>query len=478
MRGEFQNASGDRSRRASFVARAAPWFLILLLLALVAGCRLVKDVANVPSQAVRAVTPGKDKSAVDPVDVQQRLLRFADEFAAAMLAGVEKLKRGTKAISPAEVLRLKIVFATEASSIASGPNAIANLLDMTVFVSVVRMAVETHWQPNVYGESAQPLLESCRNFETEIWKLAATVLKPEQQAELREAIGVWRQAHPTPENILGARAVGFASEVAKTQRDAAQEASVFALLRLDPLAGLDPATREIAQARLFAERALYIAQWMPTLLRWQTELLGLNAVAMPEVQQLVANSTQLAGSVDRFARAAEQLPKQVGTEREEILKALESQERGLATLAADVRQTITAGTQMSTSLNTTLTTFDGLMRRFGVGETNNASPPGTNAEPFRILDYAQTASQLETTARRLTELLVTLDRTLGSTNLKQLSAQAGPVIQQAQSSGKEIVDYAFWKGVLLAVIVCGLVWGTVLLNRLLRPRRADREDLS
>ena len=53
---------------------------------------------------------------------------------------------------------------------------------------------------------------------------------------------------------------------------------------------------------------------------------------------------------------------------------------------------------MSTSLNTTLTTFDALMKRFGVGETNNASPPSTNAEPFRIQDYGQTAVQLE--ARR------------------------------------------------------------------------------
>ena len=45
------------------------------------------------------------------------------------------------------------------------------------------------------------------------------------------------------------------------------------------------------------------------------------------------------------------------------------------------------------------------------------------------------------------ELLVTLDRTIGSTNLLQLSAQVGPVVQQARSGGKEIVDYAFWKGI-------------------------------
>jgi len=36
---------------------------------------------------------------------------------------------------------------------------------------------------------------------------------------------------------------------------------------------------------------------------------------------------------------------------------------------------------MSTSLNTTLITFDALMKRCGVGETNNAAPPDTNSPP-------------------------------------------------------------------------------------------------
>jgi hypothetical protein len=112
-----------------------------------------------------------------------------------------------------------------------------------------------------------------------------------------------------------------------------------------------------------------------------------------------------------------------------------------------------SGTEMSISLNTTLETFDALMKRFGVGETNSAGPAPTNAEPFRIQDYTQTAAQLEATAQRLTELLITFDQTLGSTNLAKLTAQVGPVVQQAQTSSKAIVDYTFWKGVLLVVVV-------------------------
>jgi hypothetical protein len=388
-----------------------------------------------------------------PADIQQILLRFEDEFSTRAVLGIGKLRYGANAPDPAKVLQWKIALGTETCAIASGPNAFANLLDMTVFVTVTRADLEEYWQPEIFGESAQPMLESCRNAETNIWQLVGRLLNPAQQAELRAAIAAWRRQSPRPEGVVAARAVGFASQIAEaTRADTTKSGSVFSLLMLDPFSGLDPATREIAETRMFAERALYVAQKTPTLLRWQTELLSLNAVQLPAVQQLVENSTRIAASAERFSGAAERLPGQVSTEREEILAALQAQEKQLTPLVSEVRAALAAGSQMSASLNTTITTFDGLMKRFGIGETNTAGPPKTNAEPFRIQDYTAAAAQLDTMARQLNELLRTLDETLGSTNLAKLSAQVGPVVQQAQAGGREIVDYAFWKGILLLVI--------------------------
>ena len=101
---------------------------------------------------------------------------------------------------------------------------------------------------------------------------------------------------------------------------------------------------------------------------------------------------------------------------------------------------------------------------FGVGETSPAAPPDSNAVPFRVQDYTACAAQLEVTARQLTELLVTLDRTIGSTNLTQLTERVSPVVQQAEAGGKEIVDYAFWKGIIFVafVLVAALVYRTLV----------------
>jgi hypothetical protein len=88
-----------------------------------------------------------------------------------------------------------------------------------------------------------------------------------------------------------------------------------------------------------------------------------------------------------------------------------------------------------------------------VGEPKSGEQPPPNAVPFRIQDYTQSAAQIEATAERLTEFLGMLDRTMSPSNLAQFSAQVDPVVQQAQAGGKEVVDYAFRKGILLVVIV-------------------------
>ena len=254
--------------------------------------------------------------------------------------------------------------------------------------------------------------------------------------------------------MLVARAVGLALQVAQVNRaDTAKPGSLFSLLMFDPLAELDPARRELAQTRLFAERALFVSQKMPTLLRWQTELLSIETLEQPAALQWATNATQIAASVERFTRAAEQLPQQVSAEREEILKAIQSQESALLPVLNEARQTIAAGTQMSSSLTTTLAAFDEVLKRLGVGEPESAESSATNAEPFRIQNYGQVALQLEAAARQLTELLRTFDQTLGANSRSQLATQIGPVVQQAQAGGKDFVDYVFWKGFLFVAVV-------------------------
>jgi len=142
-----------------------------------------------------------------------------------------------------------------------------------------------------------------QEVEKEIWRIAATTLKKEQISELRTAIKTWHEQYPNVRTPRDLGSLGVSSEVARMNRSPqpGMTSSVFNLLAIDPLAGLDPATRELASTRLFAERGLFLARHMPTLIRWETELLVIQTAEMPQMETLLTNTTQLSESADRFS---------------------------------------------------------------------------------------------------------------------------------------------------------------------------------
>jgi hypothetical protein len=442
--------------------------LLLLVAVLSAGCSWLRWQAKLPSRTFQTILAGTEGGAsIDPVELQEKLLRSADIFLMGMPTAAEKLHHNGAPISPVELQTLKISSTTTLLTLATGPNVLTNLLDMVVVMTRSRMMVEAYWLPKVYGESARPLLDTCRELETQLWQLVTPILTTAQQGELRETIDTLHQQDREARTLLLAQASSFVADVAKvSQRKRSEPGSVFSLLMLDPLSGLDPATRELAETRLFAERALFIARRMPTLLRWEMELFTVKTAELPQIQQLLTHSAQLATAAERFSQAAEQVPTMLATEREQLLTALKEQASGLSGLTKDVQLMLATGSQMADAANGALKTFQEVTAQFKTG------PPDPNTPPFRIRDYTDAAAQIHATATELVALLQALEGVAGSPHLAQVSSQVSVLTQQVQSSGREVVDYAFQKILLLVVLCCGVVLVTVLVYRLLTVRLA------
>jgi hypothetical protein len=463
--------------------------LALLLAGLGPGCSLVETTLKMPVKAVGWMLPGTHwTEPVDPVELQEQLLRFADNFTAATVGATEPLRRDGKPPDRIELLTIRLLLASEALSVATGANALGNLVDMVVFVTGARMRVQDYWMPKVYGDSALPMLEALQKQEAQIWAVADKVLKPPQRAELRDAIEGWRKQAPKAYGSLANFAsVGLVAEVTKSARKTASStpSSVFSLLDIDPLAGLDPATRELAQTRLFAERAIYIGQRMPLLIQWRMELVTLRTAAIPEVRQAVENSTQLAAAGDRFSRVAEQTPALIssettriidafGSEREKILGAFKLQQPGLTALAREVGQTMAQGTKMADATGATLKIFDGVVAQF---RHDPAEPKETSqGEPFRIKDYAETAAEIARMSDRLTILLNALQPNLNPEVFAKLTAEADTVAARTQQRGQDLVDYAFRKALELIAAASGLILASSLAYRYMTGRMARPGD--
>ena len=443
--------------------RWLPKIVILIALALSAdGCSLLKNTLELPENGIRSLfSLNQNNDAPDPVELQSQLLRFADNYIDAINLASWGLQRSDG--QPAErrtLLRRRIAITNDVLAIATAANTNANLLDMVILVSLNRMSVADFWLPQRYGESAKSLLLASQEAEKEIWRIAATALKPEQIKELRTAIQTWHDQHPDVRSPRDIGALGFASDVAKMNRGSRPgiTSSVFNLLTIDPLAGLDPATRELANTRLFAERGMFLARHMPTLIRWETELLVIQTAEMPQMEKLLANTTQLSESADRFSQTAEQLPGLISTERQQIVQALNTQLPGLTSLAAQTEKALDAGKLMSNGTTATLKSFQDVLRQL------QASPSNPDSEPFRINDYTAAAAQINATTQDLVKLLQTFDQTLAPGKLDVFSTRLDALTRQTQASGKELVDYTFRRTLFLALILMGSACVMVLVS--------------
>jgi hypothetical protein len=427
--------------------------LLGLIVALSAGCSLLRA----PQAMVTAVSSVGQTKPPDPLDLQVQEQRFADDSMTQTAQALDEYARqvGTES-ARVETLRLKVVLGSVLIDTASGPNPNANLIDLVFGAWLTRKTIEDYWVLTPNGPAFQSWFETSRRLETNAWELAASTLKPAQVDELCASIRQWYTRNPDVRLGFFVRPHDFASLMSTSQSNGGSGNSVFSLAGLDPLAGIDPAVREITRTRLFAERALFVLQRMPFLLRLQAELLAHQVVTQPEIRVALTNTTRLSESADRMSRAAEsvsqtaaQLPDRISAERKEILAALDQQEGKLRDLASEVNRSLVSAEKMSASLSITITNFDALMKRFGVGEPSTNTAPDTNSPSFNILDYGQVAQQVGAMAKDVNALVSSVNQ-----NVPQIERLS----QTATGDARKVVDHAFHLGlVLIAVLLGGLV---------------------
>jgi hypothetical protein len=210
---------------------------------------------------------------------------------------------------------------------------------------------------------------------------------------------------------------------------------------------------------------MFAFQQMPFLLRWQSELLTEQLLRQQQLSNTLASVERFSHAAESASQTAALLPDRISTERKAILDALEAQEGKLKGLTEQVGQSLTAGEKMSTSLNTTLTTFDALMKRFGVGEPST-NAPDSNSPPFNILDYAHTAGQVATMAQQLDALIKDTSGTIDTPALDKRIASLSALAERTKADAKSVLNHAF----LLAAGLIVLAFACALVYRRLQPR--------
>jgi hypothetical protein len=320
-----------------------------------------------------------------------------------------------------------------------------------------------------YGDAALPLLETQSELESNAWSMARNILQPSQEKELRGLIEEWRRKNPNQRDVGPIRFREFVATLGRAPKQSSiAPTSIFSLLYINPLAGLDPTTAAIEGIRELGDRAMYYSQRVPMLINWQTQLLMLQLAEQPAPQQMLNNANQLAAAATAFAQTGKQLPQIINDQRQaaiqQILDGLITQGNKSQELVTDTRLTLDSAAMAASNVNNALQSLTVFVQY--VSPTNTPStPPDTNSPPFNVLDYGTAASQIGSAASNLTTLLATANQSLPV--MEKLS-------EQMTTNADRIVRHAFWYGLaLIFILLAGLVVAG-LTYRVLANKLVDR----
>lgn len=460
------------------VRRAA----VVLLASLPLGaCGAVRSVAAAPEKMSQAVFAGEEAPKLRPLtELHHTVLRLGDFAGLKLQAATNEFAAGVGTPQARiQAASWRLDGSRNAFNAATGPVPLESLIDLVLFALNGRMAMEREVAPEAWGEAAQPMLAAFAELELRLWRTAAEFCTQDQVAKLRAVATAWEQSQKGVEREFGEPLPTVAEVVGALQVDEGTKSGLLGFMQLDPLSGLEPAAREVALSRQFAERTLFWAQRLQVLVEAEVELAVLRAQRMPEVVGLLSDVARVSGAADSLAQTAAALPErlrveseaalgklsaEVTAQREGLVRDLESSRAPLEALLAESRQTFQAAQGMSVEVAEALRTLDAFVGRFDRPEDGAAAEPREPRKPFDVSEYGAAAARVGEAAAELRQLVTTLD-----TSMPEVERLVGT----AAARGDELVDRAFRRGLELglalvaaaALAVLGVRFATARLAR-------------
>ena len=394
---------------------------------------LILVVATLPER----VTADAHDPKVSAEQLQARIMAFADTYMNVIAEEYVKLDAlGLTAEQRLYLHTRKLLSASAAISIASGPDAVQNLLDMIAMVTLSRMIIDEPWVEKEVGVDATNLRAIAADFEKEIWGIAADVASEEQLQGVRNHLNDYRRRHPDERAAYFVRfdegaAMRGTTPLTQKVRDSGLLSSV------------SDAGQAVDEARQTAERALFVGNRMPILVGWQVEKILYTLALSPEFQKMSATPEALKLSIDNLSASIEVIPGLVTSERKAVLAALDDKEGALTgtvaelhaalseaiavlpqveALAATAERTVASGGETSIALNQMLATSERLIERI-------------EKDGDRYDRFVGAIPELGVTATKLEGLMASVEGILGK-----------------NFSFESLIDQIFWRAVVLVII--------------------------
>ena len=382
----------------------------------------------IPQYAASQTKEGTNRHQITMQQLQSEIMSFADRFAAILWQAYEDFESQAPSQRARNIALGDTVFSmSSAIVIASNPNPSVSLLDMIVLSALGRMIYEEPYLTE-FGKAAEAMAQGFRLLESDIGRIGEKVLTTNEREELYGLIRGWREAHPEQLTFTLIRFTDFASVRGEsTIAETVKSGGMFASVR--------GATKEIEQTRLLAERGIFLASRMPLLTGYFADYWLSHLASNPDAEKILKDVNRLSLASHRLADVGAQLPEQIAG----LIKDMESQESRLRELLADLKEMMGLGSELVSSVHTTVQSADSLVTQ--------VFPEGTTIE-----NYEAVATKVTEAAQQLDKVIISAERLMASSNWDQALPPVVKIVDKVEFESEKLVTHVFLCGVALIVI--------------------------
>lgn len=429
----------------------------LCLLILATGCRSLRSGGS--EESTSAATPHEEKE----------LALILDGFVGEFSTKIAKASNEINAASPDSEIRratllwrLTLIPLCQAAVFDRNPRVA--FLDVWGLTAQMTHQFEAGEYKDSFGPSQSIAITACKDLEAAIKRVGSNFMAPDDLAQVEPDVQRFATQHPPGEY--------FTSTIAADKDLSAYAKAIISvpLSAINPFKGVDKTAESIHEVSVVGDRFARIATEMPSKVRWETELLLLEAGASGPGKEVLEDLSTLADSVASLARTASSLPQTLGEQVTLVLEQFDQKQAGIqGTLkqtqatVQDVDQALVQAvavgdsvdaaaqslTKMGGALEDAIQAAAAMLKEFeGPPKEPGAprEPTSPPTQPFQLSDVGDAADKLTVTLRELHSVVAEV-RALTQ------PGELGPLLKAVDSTAAATVDYVTLRLAALILLV-------------------------
>jgi hypothetical protein len=429
----------------------------LSLLLLLGACRSIPG-----SRTIGNLVTGRGLGSglITQQELRDELVQYASRFEATVVGTAVQISLGTQdPVIQRRALRWKLGAVPVVNEAAFLPEPEAAYVAVLTIATSMHVFLTTGVGSETFGDQQSRAVAASSDLLTAARELGTSFLSEREHARVLAEVDRMVSERPMRDDFV---AEGIQALVSQTQASGVFDwVTAIPLSPFRALTGVDEGAQGIREFNDTALRFSRIVASMPTLLRWNLELLALDLGRQPSLESAIASMDAVARSAQTVSETAQLLPETLRT----LLEELDASGKSLTPLAASLERT-------AAEVGAAGNAWSALVARFQKEPADPAAAAGSR--PFDIREWEQTAAQVSAAAAELRRLLESTRTLAGSEELPAALEALTERVEEVEARSRSLVDLAALRGLQLIVVFFVLLFLHRRLESWLSRRAAAR----